>query len=163
MPFLEISNVDINSSQFPIPGSGWGAAVFSSDVIDKGQNSKGVQITVNIEALDPDGDDVIVGYNLRAVLEAEDAPGIFSTIAQQQNTIKGRGNRFVQVMQYAPSVIALTGETELLGQDNSTEVQRFRGTLPDRYRVCLQISRTDETKPDLASCTVTATFRETEE
>ena len=150
----------LNANVVTAPQGGWedGDSILTSPVQNNSNGRNSVKITVKYEVLTPDGKDALVGYELRTVIEEELSPGVWSVVAAQHNTVKGTDEALEQQVILTPQFTTDPGIPEIVsggpnGQ-NLAEISRTDGVAPEKYRVCVVYRKTDATRPQLTSATI---------
>lgn len=137
------------------PSGGWtDNRVLSSDVQQAGGSAVGARVSVVFEDIEqeplPLGNP---GFELRAVVEEEVAPGVFVPFARQHEPINADvGQKTRQVIVLTQQPVFDQGIAENITDD--TAMNRVQiDKLPDKYRVCIVRKEIDPAKADLQSIT----------
>lgn len=149
------------------PMEGWPASgvVLCSDTFTSLPISNGIVFSILYEEMLPDGNVVQVGYTSQAVVEEELEVGVFAPIAAQFDAINNINTKAHQILIITQASVFDQGVPENLsigGSGTTTQINRIQGSVPPSYRLCIVRNRTDESKPDLDSLTISAYSRETE-
>lgn len=131
----------------------------SSSVTNASYNS--CKVFVGYEGLAPDGATELVGYRLQAILEEEAAPNVWTQIASQFVEVDESTDPSQHVIELSPGLIINPGVVEWVqanGQ-NFMGISRTEGTPGDKLRVVVRAHRTDPTRPDVTSVTLSGYLR----
>jgi hypothetical protein len=120
-----------------------------------------IDVTINYEAITPDGKDVVVGFVVQAVLEEEVSDGIWVPMAIQLDPIKGTDEALQQVLVVSPQLVLDPGTPEKVWQGNRevAAISRHDRVLPSKVRVCLYEQGLNNGHPDLTSITISGWAR----